>query len=108
VIYARLETRRDGYCRWRAWDTRERRERYVYVHQLLAIADGERPSLVFSNGAFHVHHRNRIRFDNRPENIELRESDDHGRHHARDIEEGRGRRDGDPRWLPIRGRGHER
>ena len=77
--HARLESRRDGYCRWRAWDGD--RERYVYVHQLTAIAAGASPYLVFSDGEYHVHHCNRVRFDNRPENVELRASDDHARHH---------------------------
>ena len=77
--YARLESRRDGYCRWRAWDGE--RERYVYVHQLTAIAAGASPYLVFSDGEYHVHHCNRVRYDNRPGNVELRASDDHARHH---------------------------
>jgi len=82
VTVARLETRSDGYFRWRSWDPFEGRERYVYVHQLLVIADGACPYRVFSDGQFHVHHVNHIRFDNRSANLELRRSADHGAYHA--------------------------
>ena len=75
---ARLEQRADGYVRWRAWDPAEKRERYVYVHQLLAIADGASPYLVFSDGEWEVHHRNGRKFDNRTENLQLLPNDDHG------------------------------
>lgn len=74
---ARLETRSDGYERWRAWDPEKKRERYVYVHQLLAIADGGSPFLVFSGGEYHVHHENGIKYDNRAENLSIVRSDDH-------------------------------
>ncbi|WP_135806032.1 hypothetical protein [Halorussus marinus] len=76
---ARYETRSDGYCRWRAWDRVDGRERYVYVHQLTAIADGASPYLVFSAGEYHIHHRSGIRFDNRPSNPQLLKGDDHAR-----------------------------
>lgn len=75
--HARLEARADGYVRWRAWDGD--RERYVYVHQLTTIAHGDSPYLVFSDGEFHVHHRSGVKYDNRPENLELVRSDDHAR-----------------------------
>ena len=76
-----MRTRSDGYERVRAWDPLERRERYAYVHQLVAIANGADPSEVFSGGRFHIHHRNGCKFDNRPGNLEVRRSDEHGRHH---------------------------
>lgn len=78
---ARLEARQDGYVRWRAWDPQERRERYVYVHQLLAVAEGADPEDVFSNGLFHVHHENEVRWLNTPENVELVHHTDHARDH---------------------------
>jgi hypothetical protein len=74
---ARYETRSDGYCRWRAWDGDC--ERYCYVHQLTAIHNGESPYLVFSDGEYHIHHRSGIKYDNRPENLELKRDDDHAR-----------------------------
>lgn len=78
---ARLEAREDGYVRWRAWDPVERRERYVYVHQLLAVAEGADPEDVFSNGLYHVHHANEVRWLNTPENVELVHNRDHARDH---------------------------
>lgn len=78
---ARLETRSDGYVRWRSWDPKERRERYVYVHQLLAIAEGGDPEKVFSGGRYHVHHVDELRWHNVPQNIEIVDSRDHARNH---------------------------
>jgi hypothetical protein len=75
----RLRTRADGYERFRVWDSEEKRERYVYVHQLIRIAEGDDPHCVFSNGAFHVHHRDGVRWHNTAENTELLRSDDHAR-----------------------------
>lgn len=78
---ARLEHRADGYVRWRVWDPVERGERVVYVHQLLAIAEGADPSDVFSDGDFHVHHCDELRWHNVAENLELRDSASHAREH---------------------------
>jgi len=77
VTPASYETRADGYCRWRTWDGE--RERYVYVHQLVAIADGASPYLVFSDGDYHIHHRSGFKYDNRAENLDIERNDDHAR-----------------------------
>jgi transposase len=53
----------------------------VTVHQLVAIAEGVNPHKVFSNGRYHIHHENRIRWDNRPENLSLKSGDVHTREH---------------------------
>jgi hypothetical protein len=52
----------------------------VYVHQLLAIADGADPSEVF-RPHFDVHHRNHVPWDNRPENLRLEPAEEHRRSH---------------------------
>lgn len=68
---ARLEIREDGYMRFRSWDRVVGKEKYVYVHQLVAIANGADPEKVFSDGVYHVHHKNELKYDNRPKNLEI-------------------------------------
>lgn len=72
---ARFETRPDGY---EHWETRIDGENHrVYVHQMLAIAEGlAEPSGLFG-GSKQIHHRNGIRWDNRPANIEILERHAH-------------------------------
>ena len=57
---------------------------YVKIHQLLAIAEGEDPEKVFSNGEYVVHHKNHVRWDNRAENIELMTNEEHTSLHAQE------------------------
>jgi len=49
----------------------------VRVHQLVAIADGVDPQDVFSNGSYHVHHKNGCAFNNRPSNLEILTAEEH-------------------------------
>jgi len=77
------ETRSDkGYERWR---TRVNgRHRSVSVHQLVAIADGADPHKVFSDGAFHIHHRDGVEWHNAPSNLTVVDAGDHARRHGGD------------------------
>ena len=56
------------------------------VHQLVAIANGADPHKVFSGGKYECHHKNRIPWDNRPENVELLDGIEHDEIHAAERE----------------------
>ena len=60
--------------------------RQARIHQLVAIANGADPHKVFSGGKYECHHKNRIPWDNRPENIELLDGIEHDEIHAADRE----------------------
>jgi len=76
--YARFGTRSDGY---EYWEHRHSGENVrVYVHQLLAIAEGADPSDLFGGG-YDVHHRNSVPWDNRPSNLSVLPHAEHARRH---------------------------
>jgi len=58
----------------------------VKIHQLVAIAEGADPEKIFSNGAYQCHHKNKIPWDNRPENIEVLSQEEHDKLHAAERE----------------------
>lgn len=75
---APFRTRHDGYEAWSVGN------KTVYVHQLLAIAEGANPHEIFSNGKMHVHHMNGLKWDNRPGNIEPITPTEHFERHRED------------------------
>lgn len=65
--------------RYNYWQhTYEREYRSVAVHRLVAVAEYGFDEVVGKD----VHHKNRIPWDNRPENIELLTKEEHGRLHS--------------------------
>jgi len=75
VPWATYGTDKDGYEKWVSGC------KTVGVSQLTAIANGADPEKVFSDGDYHVHHRNKCTFDNRPENLELVHHKEHSEIH---------------------------
>lgn len=55
------------------------------VHQLILIAHGADPHKVFSP-KYDTHHRNEVKWDNTPGNLELIRHDEHARHHGEETE----------------------
>ena len=82
---AKFRTREStGHETWRSM--RHVSDARVAVHQLLAISEGADPRKIFSNGQYHVHHRNGIPWDNRPANIEVLSREEHARRHFKPYE----------------------
>jgi hypothetical protein len=77
-------TSSDGYCVCSS--TYYGNKSIVYVHQLVAIANGADPYKVFSDGEYHTHHKNEVRWDNRPENLKFVSQFEHrAEHRIKDI-----------------------
>jgi len=65
-----------GYERWMNY-TRPDRGSSVFVHRLLAVAEYGTDAVANN----HVHHKNGIPWDNRPDNIEIMSASDHAKQH---------------------------
>jgi len=74
VPWATYDTDTMGYERWKVRDGEN--HTVVRVHQLLAIAKGTEANTIFG-GDTHVHHRNGVPWDNRPENIQVTTNSEH-------------------------------
>lgn len=76
--YARFETRRDGYEKWGNCESSKKHGTVdMLVHRLLAISEYGVDDVKDN----HVHHKNEIPWDNRPENIEILSPSEHAKHH---------------------------
>lgn len=75
--WASFFTSKEGYEGWSAGND------YASVHQLLLIANGEDPYDVYSDGKYVTHHINKVKWDNRPENIILESIGAHASYHNR-------------------------
>lgn len=67
-----------GYPAWRSYVRESRTEEQVAVHRLLMAASHSLEEMAGKQ----VHHKNGIRWDNRPDNLELKTPEEHARHHA--------------------------
>lgn len=76
VEYVSYNIGGQGYERWQH-DYGEDRGATVMVHRLLAVAEYG-PDAVAGK---HVHHKNAVPWDNRPENLELKDPSEHAKHH---------------------------
>lgn len=54
----------------------------VRLHRLLAVAHGELPSDQLRGREKHVHHKNRVRWDNRIENLDVLDASEHMKIHG--------------------------
>jgi len=73
-------TVKDGYPVWRGNNTSDGFST-TFVHQLLLIAEGADPHKVYSK-EYECHHKNEIKWDNRPDNLVLWTREKHSRYHA--------------------------
>ena len=73
---AQLRTHKRGYEYWRSWN--HDGEEILYVHRLLAVAKYGFDAVSDK----HVHHKNKITWDNRFDNIEIKDEHEHIANHA--------------------------
>jgi len=77
--YASYTVTAHGYPAWVCSDIDDKSQ--TFVHQLTAIANGADPEQVYSD-EYHTHHRNGVKWDNRPENLAVLKREEHMREHA--------------------------
>jgi hypothetical protein len=81
VDYVKKRTLPAGYEYWSSRSMgKGKSSELVYVHRLLAVSEYGFEAVRDR----HVHHKNKIPWDNRPENIELKTPEEHGQMHGED------------------------
>lgn len=85
--YARYRVHEYGYPVWKG-NGQGDGFNTTFVHQLIMVAEGHDPHKVYSD-EYVCHHLNGVRWDNRPDNIDVWTRERHGRYHAneRNMEE---------------------
>lgn len=58
----------------------------IRIHRLVAVAMGELDPNDFRNPKINVHHKNGVRWDNRPDNLEVMSKSEHHSHHYKERE----------------------
>lgn len=79
IPYANYRTNERGRSYWRSHNS-DRSDDYVLVYRLLAVSEYGFEAVADN----HVHHKNGIPWDNRPDNIEVLSPENHARVHGRE------------------------
>jgi len=77
---ASFQTAPDGYEV--AHTTIDTEKKHVYIHRLLAVAEYGYEAIKDKD----VHHKNGVKWDNRPENIDIMSRSEHKSHHAEETD----------------------
>lgn len=77
---ARFYTNNHGHELWESW-TESHGSKYLPVHRLIAVAEHGFEAVADN----HVHHKNHIPWDNRPENLEVLSVSEHRSYHAKEM-----------------------
>jgi len=74
----RYEMTADGHMSWRQTPTPNRENHFMFVHRLVAVAEYGADAVAGN----HIHHKNGIPWDNRPENLKVLSPSEHMKLHG--------------------------